>query len=162
VTENANKKALPLLAMVLFFIVSWGFDQAKTALKNYRSHTFNMTNLWVDVLMELVFAGLVIFLGWLVLIKFNKSALVGWSFVIVGLLALFISSPYQLYVPHFFNIKVPPRYIRDDYSFFIQAYYSLVLFFSGFIYRFTVFGFFTRASAFAITTGVANFFRKPR
>jgi hypothetical protein len=160
--ENIKKKTLPLLAMLLFFIAGWGFDQAKAALKNYRSDTFNTTNLWVDVLMELVFAGLVILLLCLVLIKFNRSAWVGWSFVIVGSLAFILSSPYHLYISNPFNIEVPPRYIRDDYSLVMQACYSLVIFFSRFVSGFTVFGFFTRASSLVTALGVANFFRKPR
>jgi hypothetical protein len=159
-TENGKKKVLPLLAMLIFFITAWGLDQAKTVLKNYRSSTLNTTNLWVDILLELVFAGLAILLVWLVLIKFKRSALVGWGFVVVGLLALILSSPYHFYITNLFNVEVPPRYIRDDYSILMQGYFSMVLFFRGFIHMFSIFGFFTRASAFATALGVANFFRK--
>ncbi len=84
-----KKRAIPLLAMVLFSITSWGFDLAKAALKNSRISTFTLTNLWVDLLIELVFAGLVILFVWLILFKVQKSSLVGWIFILLGIAGIF-------------------------------------------------------------------------
>jgi hypothetical protein len=160
--QNVKNKVLPLLAIVLWLITSWGFDEAKTALKNYRSSTFNNTNLWVDFLIELVFAGLVLLLVWLVLFKFKKSALLGWSFVVIGLLAFYLSTPYRTYLTSLFtNIEIPPRYLRDDYPFFMQTYFSFIINFSKFLRGFSSLGFVTKASALTLALGVANIFRKP-
>ena len=158
--EGVKKNVLPLLAMVIWLLASWGLDLAKTALKNFRSSTFIMTNLWVDLVIELVFAGLVILLVWLVLVKHKKSTLVGWVFIIIGLLALFQSHTVRLLIPRHFNIDVPPRYIRDDYSVFVQIYYSFIIGISSFLNSIPILGFFTKASALLTALGVANFFRK--
>jgi hypothetical protein len=157
-----KKSAIPLLAMGFFLIISWGFDLAKAALKNSRISTFTLTNLWVDLLIELVFAGMVILFVWLILFKVQKSSLVDWIFIILGLLAFLQSTPFKIYLNPFSSIDIPPRYIRDDYSIFIQGYYSIVIGFSSFLSRIPIFGFFTRASALITALGVTNFFRKSR
>ncbi len=157
-----KKSAIPLLAMGFFLIISWGFDMAKAALKDFRSRTFIQTNLWVDLLIELVFAGLVILFVWLILVRYKKSSLVGWIFLILGLLAFFQATPFKMYLDPFSGITIPPRYIRDDYSIFIQGYYSIIIGLSGFLARIPVFGFFTRAGALITALGVTNFFRKSR
>jgi len=160
-----KNKFLPLAAMVLFLGISWGFDAAKYALRNYRARTFHMTTLWIDLLIELVLAGLVILFVWLVLFKFNKSALVPWVFIPLGLLGLYLSAPYALLFPHlnlFNNVEIPFRYLRVDYPFYMRLYFDFVLFTRSF----PLFGIgnlggvFANSSALTLAVGVASLLRK--
>jgi hypothetical protein len=93
-----KKEALPLLAMPSLLILSYGLDVAIAALKAFRASTFLFYTVWMDILIEFVFAGAVIFLIWLVLVKCEKDLLVGWVFVATGLIALYIFTPYGYYL----------------------------------------------------------------
>jgi len=133
-----KKEALPLLAMPGLFILSYGFDDAIAALKAFRASTFIFTTLWIDILIEFVFAGAVIFLIWLVLVKCGKDLLVGWVFVVTGLIALFIVTPYGYYLI--------PRNLRD---------------FLGFSPPVSI-GFLAKAGALTTMLGAAHLLRRPR
>jgi len=58
--------------------------------------TFKMLEtFWIDLLLVLVFAGALVLLAWLVLVKSERDMTIGWVYVIVGLLAFFLSTPYS-------------------------------------------------------------------
>jgi hypothetical protein len=157
----AKKAALPLLAMLGLLILSYEMDVAKVALKAFRASTFNFSTIWIDFLIELVFAGVVIFLAWFILIKHEKDALAGWGFVVTGLLAFFLSTPFSIYLHSLFNVGIPPYKIRD-FPFFLKNYYFFLRNFYFFLSSFTFFGFLTKASAITTMLGAAHLLRKPR
>jgi hypothetical protein len=156
-----SKKGYPILAMLGLLASAYGFDRAIAALQDLFNHTFLYNAAYsVAILIELIFAGMVILLAWLVLVKYKKSALVGWVFVVIGLLAFFLSTPYSIYLHSFFNVGIPPYKIKD-FPFFVKNYYFFLGSFSSFLRSFTFFRFFTKASALIIVLGLANLLRKP-
>jgi hypothetical protein len=142
-----KKEALPLLAMPGFLILSYGLDVAIATIKAFASSTFRVIDAaWGHVLVEFVFAGAVILLVWLVLAKREKKLLVGWLFFAIGLIALFISTPFQIYLSAI--MSAPPAPLRGGFYYFLLSF--------GF------YGFFTKASALIVVLGLVNLLRKPR
>jgi hypothetical protein len=142
-----NKGALSLLAMPGFLILSYVLDVATTTIKAFASSTFRvMEAAWWHVLVEFVFAGAVIFLVWLILTKRENKLLVGWLFFVVGLIAFFISTPFQIYLRAIMSASLAPQR-----SWF---YYSLL--------SFDFYGFFAKASALIVVLGLVVLLRKPR
>ncbi|MFA5873520.1 MAG: hypothetical protein WC832_06115 [Anaerolineales bacterium] len=133
-----KKKALSLLAMPSLLILSYGLDDAIAALKAFRASTFIFTTAWIDVLLEFVFAGAVIFLIWLALVWCEKDLLVGWAFVVTGLIAFVVFTPYTHYLI--------ARNIRD----FLGLRPPIFI------------GFLSKASALTTMLGAAHILRKPR
>ena len=111
-----KKAALPLLTMLGLLILSYGLDIAIVALMAFCNAAFTFTTLWIDILIEFVFAGAVIFLVWLVLVKCGKDLLVGWVFVVTGLIALFIFMSYGYY----FMPWNPGDFLRISWAFLLR------------------------------------------
>jgi hypothetical protein len=81
--------------MIGLLALAYGLDRAGDALRRYRAMTFKiLETYWIGLLIDLVFAGALVLLAWLVLIRSKKDMTIGWLFVIVGLLAIFLSTPY--------------------------------------------------------------------
>ena len=142
-----KKGALPLLAMPVFLILSYGLDGAIATIKAFASSTFRvMDATWGHILVEFVFAGALLLLVWLVLTNSENKLLAGWLFLVIGLIAFFISTPFQVYLGTIWSgIPVPQR------GWF---YY--------FILSFSFYGFFTKASALIVVLGLMELFRRPR
>jgi hypothetical protein len=142
----SKKAVLPLVAMPLFLILSYGLDGAAAAIKAFSSSTFRvMQATWGHVLVEFVFAGAVLFTIWLVLTNRAHRRLVGWLFLGFGLIAFFISTPFQLYIGTLWG-GVPVTHRGWFYHFILSL---------GF------YGFVTRAGALIVVLGLVNLFRKP-
>ena len=143
----AKKAALTLLAMPSLLILSYALDVAATAMKAYASSTFRVLDTtWGHVLIEFVFAGAVIVLVWLVLTKLENKMLVGWLFLVVGLLTFFISTPFQFTLGYIWGPTPVP--LRGWVFSFLRS--------------FSIYGFMTKASALIVVLGVLNLIRKPR
>ena len=85
-----------LLSMIGLLALTYGMDRVGEALRRYRTMTFKMLEtFWIDLLLVLVFAGALVLLAWLVLVKSERDMTIGWVYVIVGLLAFFLSTPYS-------------------------------------------------------------------
>jgi hypothetical protein len=143
----SKKGALPLLAMPVFLILSCAIDGAAAAIQAFSSSTFRvMEATWGHVLVELVFAGAVIFMAWLVLTTRANQRLAGWLFLAVGLVAFFISTPFQIALGSLWaGVPVSQR---------------------GWLYHFILslgfYGFLTRAGALIVVLGLVDLFRKSR
>jgi hypothetical protein len=142
-----KKEVLPLLAMPAFLLFSYGLDVVTAAIKAYSSSTFKvMAATCGHVLVEFVFAGAVILLVWLVVTKHENKLLIGWLFFAVGLIALFISTPFRIYFGYFWN-AVPVLHRGWLYHFWLS---------------FNSYGFFTKAGALIVVLGLVELLRKPR
>jgi hypothetical protein len=159
-----RNKLIPITVSLLFYILAWVFDSALTAIKTFRSQTFRTGTLWLDLLIWLIFAALVILLVWLNLVKYPPSAPVSAFLILLGVLALFQTLPLHFLIPRNFGVDVPPRYIRDDYSIIIQALYGVILAVSGFLQRIHETNLFTFSAALLTVLGIVSFFpsTKPR
>ncbi len=143
----SRKGALPLLAMAGFLILSYGLDVATTKIKAFAGSTFRVLDAaWGHVLAEFVFAGAVILLVWLVWTKHENKLLVGWLFLVVGLITFFISTPFRLYLGYIWSATPFPQ--RG--------------WFYHFLLSFSFYGFFTKASALIVVLGLVDLLRKPR
>jgi hypothetical protein len=104
-----KKEVLPLMALPVFLALSYGLDVATAAIQAFASSTFRvMESAWGHVLIELVFAGAVIALVWLVLPKHENKLLVGWLFLVVGLIAFYISTPFRIYLSAMLSASPAP------------------------------------------------------
>ena len=122
-------------------------DAAIAAIKVFASSTFRvMDAAWGHVLVEFVFAGAVILLVWLVFTKRENKVLVGWLFLVVGLLTFFISTPFQFTLGYIWGPTPVP--LRGWVFSFLRS--------------FSIYGFMTKASALIVVLGVLNLIRKPR
>ena len=89
------KRIALVFSMTGLLVLAYGLDRADEALRRYRTMTFKVLEIyWIGILIDLVFAGALVFLAWLVLVKSKRDMTIGWLFVIVGLLAIFLSTPY--------------------------------------------------------------------
>ena len=164
-----KNKVLPLAAMAGILFVAYLLDKASAGVHNFMSSTFRTSASYaLLILFEIVFAGLVIFLVWLVLGRSKRSFLVGSVFIVIGLLGLFFSSPFRHILP---SISLPQtalyRYQIQDLPFF-QRY--LTYFFwninhgIGIWHFFTPIAslqFFTRTSILTFILGVIKLIQKP-
>ncbi|MGZ6346636.1 MAG: hypothetical protein ACXWNC_03560, partial [Anaerolineales bacterium] len=95
----AKKEVFPLLAMSVFIVLAYGLDAAITKIKVVTGATFRtMEAIWGQVLIELVFACLVVLLVWLVWIGRGNKWVIGGPTFLVGLIAFFISTPFKIYL----------------------------------------------------------------
>ncbi len=164
-----KNKVLPLAAMTGMLVVAYLLDKASTAVHNFFSSTFRTSAGYsLLILFEILFAGLAIFLVWLVLGRSNRSFLVGSVFIGIGLLGLFVSSPFRHFLP---SIPFPQmalyRYQIQDLPFF-QRYITYFLWNInngiGMWHFFTPIAslqFFTRTSALTFILGVIKLIQKP-
>jgi len=164
-----RSKVLPLAAMAGILVVAYLLDKASAGIHNFISSTFRTSEGYsVLILFEILFAGLVIFLVWLVLGRSKRSFLVGSIFIGIGLLGLFFSSPFKLFLP---SISLPQttlyRYQIQDLPFF-QRYLTYFLWNInhgiGMWHFFTPVAslqFFTRTSALTLILGVIKLIQKP-
>ena len=164
-----KNKVLPLAAMAGILVAAYLLDKASAGIHNFISSTFRTgAGYSLLLLFEIIFAGLVIFLVWLVLGRSKRSFLVGSVFIGIGLLGLFFSSPFRYILP---SISFPQtalyRYQIQDLPFF-QRY--LTYFFwninhgIGMWYFFTPLAslqFFTRTSALTFILGIIKLLQKP-
>jgi hypothetical protein len=142
-----KKGTLPLLAMPGLLILSYGLDVATATVKAFASSTFRaILAAWGHVFVEFVFAGAVILLAWLVLTKRENKLLVGWLFLVVGLITFFISTPFRYYLSYIWGATPAPH--RGWFYYFLSSF--------GF------YGFMTKASALIVVLGLVNLIRKPR
>ena len=142
----AKKGLLTLLAMPAFLILTYSLDAAIAAIKVFASSTFRvMDAAWGHVLVEFVFAGAVLLLVWLVLTSRKNKRLVGWLFLIAGLIAFFISTPFQIFLGTIWGGLPVPQ--RGWFYYFIMS--------------FSFYGFFTRAGALIAGLGLVHLLRKP-
>lgn len=85
-----------LLSMIGMLALTYGLDRASDALHRYRTTTFKvLETYWIDLLLDLVFAGALVLLAWLVLVKSKRDTTIEWLFVIVGSLAFYLLTPYS-------------------------------------------------------------------
>ncbi len=90
------KRIALVFSMTGLLVLAYGLDRADEALRRYRTMTFKMLEtFWIDLLLVLVFAGALVLLAWLVLVKSKRDMTIRWLYVIVGLLAFFLSTPYS-------------------------------------------------------------------
>jgi hypothetical protein len=136
-----STRILSLLAILATLSLAYGFDLAWEALGKIHASTLNpAATLWLNVLIELAFSTTMVFLVWLILVRSRKDTLVSWSSAILGLLVLWLVTPYGLYLRAFL-----PRI--------------------SLLYRFTLglmgFGFVFQTGAFLTVLGVASLLRRP-
>jgi hypothetical protein len=143
----AKKEAIPLLAMAGFLILAYGFDTALIKIKIVTGSTFRtLEAIWGQILIELVFACLVVLLVWLVWKSRGNKWVIGGPILLVGLIAFFISTPFIIYLGDLLGTSPFPQ--RGWLYFFLLSFNS--------------FGFFTRAGALIIILGLVELLRKPR
>jgi hypothetical protein len=142
-----KKAALPLLAIPVFLIMAYGLDAAIIKIKVITGPTFRtLEAIWGHVLIELVFAWMVVLLVWLVWMSRGNKLLIGLPTFLLGLIAFFISTPFRIYLGDLFS--APPVPQRGWFYYFLLSFNS--------------FGFFTKASALIVSLGLVELFRKPR
>ena len=137
-----KSRIISISGMLVVLVIAYGFDRAWDALGRYRASTFRVAEtLWLNVLIELAFAAAIVFLTWLMLVRYQKDTLTGWVFVIVGLLVLWLATPYGYLLRAFMG---PPR--------------------TSPLSRFSIslmgFGFLFQAGAFLAALGAAGLFRR--
>jgi hypothetical protein len=143
----AKKEPLPLLAMLVFLILAYGLDAAITKIKVVTGPTFRtLEAIWGHVLIELAFACLVVLLVWLVWISRGNKWVIGGPTFLVGLIAFFISTPFNIYLGDLLGASPVPQ--RGWFYYFLLSFNS--------------FGFFTKAGALIIILGLVELLRKPR
>ncbi len=90
------KRIALVFSMTGLLVLAYGLDRADEALRRYRTMTFKVLEIyWIGILIDLVFAGALVLLAWLVLVKSKRDMTIRWLYVIVGLLAFFLSTPYS-------------------------------------------------------------------
>ena len=114
-------------------------------LKAFAGSTFRvMDAAGGQLLVEFVFAGAVVLFVWLVLTKRENKLQVGWLFFVVGLIAFFISTPFQIYLGTIMSAPSAP----------LRGWFDIFLLSFGF------YGFFTKASALIVVLGLVDLIRK--
>jgi hypothetical protein len=165
-----KNRVIPLAAMVGVLFLAYVLDRLTVTVKDYMRSTFHMYQGYILlILLEFLFAGIVILLFWLTMARSKRSVLVGTVFVVVGMIAL-------LY-PIFFRsllTSIPLPY-TDLYRYQLQDLPSFQKIFATLFWNYShgtrfwlisssplSFQFITKASVLITLLGVVKFFQKPR
>jgi hypothetical protein len=158
----SRQKIIGIAAMAGWLVAAYFMDRAVRALQLYSSRTFRTTVPFaIATFFELLFAGMAVFLFWLLLVRINKSSLVGWICLALGLAAFFLGSPFRIYLSARFSNGLLLYQIRD-LPFIQRNFQYLVRGIYAFLNSFTILGFFADAGAFTFVLGLANLLRKPK
>lgn len=99
---------LPLVGLVVAVFISFGFAQLNQAMITRNSHYFDVYQytFWVNSLEILISMGVMLFLFWFIMILTPRSKIVGWVFLIVGMLLAFFPALYW-YSANFITWMLP-------------------------------------------------------
>ncbi len=160
-----KQKWLSVGTMTAWLILAYILDAITGRVQLYISRTFQIALPYsLLAFLELLFAGTAIFLFWLHLIRTEKSSLVGWLSIVLGLIALVASLPIWTFIltsavqaPHLqaslFNLEQDVPFIRVIYNLVIRLH---VLAGTADL------GFLAKAGALTLALGAANLLRKPK
>jgi hypothetical protein len=88
---NILRRYMQLIALILTLILAYGADSVLEAAKTRASHTFIQTPvLWLNTVILLVFATVMLGLAWFALVRQPMSKAVSWAYLVIGCLVLFI------------------------------------------------------------------------
>lgn len=164
-----KNRVIPLTAMAGGLVLAYVLDKVTTVVKSFIGSTHQVYRgyYWL-ALLEIFFAGMVILLVWLTMVKSKRSILVGVIFVVVGLICLLRSTFFRFsilsIIPNpYVNLY---RYQLQDLPFFQRAIATLLWNLNHGHYLQGLgtplaFQYFTKASALTTLLGVIKFFQKP-
>ncbi len=162
----SRTKWLPILVVLAFLLASWTLDLASTSIHNFAAATFRTTlGYTLLLLIELVFAGLVLFLAWYYFFKTGRSVTAGAIFIVFGLLGLIFSSHLRVLLPSISRPGIFLYQIQDlpqpQRAFtYLMWYLSHQTGPARFLSTMVSFGYLTKASAITLLMGVIAFFRR--
>lgn len=157
----AKQKWLSIAAVLAGFLVSYLFDILVRAFSLYSARTMQLAVPFAArMAVELLFAAMMAFLFWLIVIRYAKSNLTGGLLIALGMVAFALASPYLLFSASQANNSTV-LFTRTSNLPFLQ---STLIYLSGKAFFFTrsltPFGYLSKAAALTIAIGVVDLLRK--
>jgi hypothetical protein len=156
-----KNNALSILMIVAWLFIAFLMDRLYRFLVNYSTFHYQIINLHFAIvtMMELLFAGMAVFLFWFIFVKNTSSVLAGWTAIVLGLVAFLLASPFII-LPLARMDSTPLIAQTKNISFL----HNILIFLSGKMYFFSSqlvpLEYLAKAGALTLALGIAILLRK--